>query len=388
MFWFECMYFLDSTTYGLQHDFLHSLQNAESVQSPSASVLKVVQKLQNDKQPHVHVSLQSPEYNARWTAESHNGSPLLELCRLTNIESFCLGRSFLAGVAFLQSDGVSSGSVVVLALILLILIGLVVVAIILTVPHHHESLRTGDDRRLSYRSREMPRYMSRPRSVSGGSNTPEASQLIRQPLSSEVSKIPLSQRSETSKESLTPSSKATPHVLTPLCSALVLTSKESKFTLRLGPWLSAKGKFEVCGIVGMPVLACSVQETAAGRQIDIAIAEHTMTVARVSEVLQKTTTNNLHFFDVWDREGKLIGTMERLPTGQHMLTSKGRMLLDFSVETSSRKLIVRDNNDIVAFVARQQEPSGDEILEMSVGPRNDPILIIACILGTICLMPP
>jgi len=388
MFWFECMYFLDSTTYGLQHDFLHSLQNAESVQSPSASVLKVVQKLQNDKQPHVHVSLQSPEYNARWTAESHNGSPLLELCRLTNIESFCLGRSFLAGVAFLQSDGVSSGSVVVLALILLILIGLVVVAIILTVPHHHESLRTGDDRRLSYRSREMPRYMSRPRSVSGGSNTPEASQLIRQPLSSEVSKIPLSQRSETSKESLTPSSKATPHMLTPLCSALVLTSKESKFTLRLGPWLSAKGKFEVCGIVGMPVLACSVQETAAGRQIDIAIAEHTMTVARVSEVLQKTTTNNLHFFDVWDREGKLIGTMERLPTGQHMLTSKGRMLLDFSVETSSRKLIVRDNNDIVAFVARQQEPSGDEILEMSVGPRNDPILIIACILGTICLMPP
>jgi len=230
--------------------------------------------------------------------------------------------------------------------------------------------------------------MSRPRSVSGGSNTPEASQLIRQPLSSEVSKIPLSQRSETSKESLTPSSKATPHMLTPLCSALVLTSKESKFTLRLGPWLSAKGKFEVCGIVGMPVLACSVQETAAGRQIDIAIAEHTMTVARVSEVLQKTTTNNLHFFDVWDREGKLIGTMERLPTGQHMLTSKGRMLLDFSVETSSRKLIVRDNNDIVAFVARQQEPSGDEILEMSVGPRNDPILIIACILGTICLMPP
>jgi len=296
MFWFECMYFLDSTTYGLQHDFLHSLQNAESVQSPSASVLKVVQKLQNDKQPHVHVSLQSPEYNARWTAESHNGSPLLELCRLTNIESFCLGRSFLAGVAFLQSDGVSSGSVVVLALILLILIGLVVVAIILTVPHHHESLRTGDDRRLSYRSREMPRYMSRPRSVSGGSNTPEASQLIRQPLSSEVSKIPLSQRSETSKESLTPSSKATPHVLTPLCSALVLTSKESKFTLRLGPWLSAKGKFEVCGIVGMPVLACSVQETAAGRQIDIAIAEHTMTVARVSEVLQKNNNEQSTFF--------------------------------------------------------------------------------------------
>lgn len=162
-----------------------------------------------------------------------------------------------------------------------------------------------------------------------------------------------------------------------LCPSLVLKNSECRFALAIESLALEDGSFEIYGLSGKPILHGTITSNQGGKQIDVSVFTQSTVLASVRECTDASDPDR--FFDIWRVDKSLFGSMMRKSEGTYALKHAGSTCLSVGVDRETGHLQLIDNTGPFAWAFRV-----DQSLEIQVKAGVDPILVLACLLGTAC----
>jgi hypothetical protein len=184
--------------------------------------------------------------------------------------------------------------------------------------------------------------------------------------------------------------------LPPLCPALVLPTWESRFAIAVDVLASLdaseEGEFDVLGMMGAPLLRCSICKESTGatprnlRRLDVALA-HSGSAPRASISQVAPAPGQAHALEILAADRSHYGKLELQGEGAYAICRSGQTLLMIDGEDQGLDLQISayDGQVVSTVVCNTESFGGAEHLEIRVMPGTDPVLIVGCVLAVVLL---
>jgi len=215
---------------------------------------------------------------------------------------------------------------------------------------------------------------------------PSMAQVVTQ--SSNSLLVPQSVQAVPMLETATPQAGLPP----PLCPNVVLPNCEVRVGVpmhELGK-VSSEGELTIVGLSGNPLLRAVLQNTEAGRTLEISMPEpRSAARAVVGPCVQDARGQKSRAVRICGMKGAFYGMLEMRSSGACYVTKEGQTVLIIDGDSEHLHLMIKSGHgDHLAAVTCSSEPfGGSEHLEIRVQPGVDTVLVLACVLSVVLLSP-